>query len=191
MRYILRRRIPPFDRVLLIESGARHLLEELIPGIHQHHRETLRRLDLVTCFGGEPKGFSDRYGDLYRVTDYPDKASRKELFGKLRANRYSVAVMICSGEPIMTKWKWALALRLPVKILILNENGDYFWLDWGHWKTIRHFVLFRAGMSGAEAAPALLRLMALPLTVTYLVGYAAVVHVLAAVRRRRLAGGSR
>ena len=29
----------------------------------------------------------------------------------------------------MTKWKWALAFRLPVKVLVVNENGDFFWFD--------------------------------------------------------------
>ena len=47
----------------------------------------------------------------------------------------------------MTKWKWALALRLPVKVLVVNENGDFFWFDRANWRTIRHFVLFRAGLS--------------------------------------------
>jgi hypothetical protein len=185
MRYVIRRRIPPFDRVLLIESGSRHLMEELIPGIRQHHREILQRLDIVTCFAGNPKGFAEQNGDIYRVTDYPDPDSRKVLFRKLRDNRYSVVVMICSGEPIMTKWKWAIAAKLPAKVLILNENGDYVWLDRAHWKTLRHFVFFRAGLSGADAVPTLLRLAALPLSLAYLLAYAATVHTFAAFRRRR------
>ena len=28
----------------------------------------------------------------------------------------------------MTKWKWLIALRIPAKVFIVNENGDYFWL---------------------------------------------------------------
>ena len=48
---------------------------------------------------------------------------------QLRARNYSMVGMICSGEPIMTKWKWLIALRLPVKVFIINENGDYFWIN--------------------------------------------------------------
>ena len=184
MRYFFRRRIPGFERVLIIESGSRYLVEELLPGIYEHHRAKLRRLDLVTCYAGQPKGFSELTGDLYRVTDYPNRAARKQLYRRLAANRYSVACIVCSGEPIMTKWKWVLAARLPAKIFILNENCDYFWLDYSNWKTIRHFVLFRAGLSGAGAVRTLARLALLPLTMLYLVLYAAAVHGMAAWRRK-------
>ena len=37
--------------------------------------------------------------------------------------------VICAAEPIMTKWKWWLGNKLPAKTFIINENGDYFWLD--------------------------------------------------------------
>jgi hypothetical protein len=76
----------------------------------------------------------------------------------------------------MVKWKWALAARLPAKLFILNENGDYFWFDRGHWSSIRHFLLFRAGLSGAGAVRTIGRLILFPLTLLYLILYAATVH---------------
>ena len=184
MRYVFRRHIPDFDRVLLIESGSRYLLEGLIPGIREHHRKTLRRLDLLTCFSGTPDGYDLQPGEVYRVTDYPNRPARKQLYRKLAANKYSVVVVICSGEPIMTKWKWALALRLRGKILILNENGDYFWLDRGNWRTVAHFAAFRGGLTETGAVMTLVRIAMLPLTVLYLLLYAATVHSLAALRSR-------
>ena len=33
---------------------------------------------------------------------------------------------------MLLKWKWAIALRLPAKVFLINENGDYFWFDRGH-----------------------------------------------------------
>ena len=55
--------------------------------------------------------------------------------------------------PIMTKWKWVLVQpRLPAKVFVINENGDYFWLDRGHSRAILHFALFRAGLTGSGAA---------------------------------------
>jgi hypothetical protein len=181
---LFRRRIPDFERVLLIESGSRYLMDDLLPGVYSHHASKLRRLDVVTCYAGTPKGFRDDTGTIYRVTDYPNPAARRQLYRILAENRYSVCCLICSGEPIMTKWKWVLAARLPVKVFVLNENGDYFWLDYSNWKTIRHFVLFRAGLSGAGAVRTLVRLALLPLTLAYLVLYAAVVHTQAAFRRK-------
>ena len=49
----------------------------------------------------------------------------------------------------MTKWKWAIAAQLPGKLFIVNENVDWFWVDRGNWNTVRHFMLYRAGLSGA------------------------------------------
>lgn len=77
----------------------------------------------------------------------------------------------------MTKWKWVIAARLPAKVFVLNENGDYFWLDYSQWRVIRHFVLFRAGLSGAGAVRTLARLALFPFTILYLLLYAAAVHL--------------
>ena len=89
--------------------------------------------------------------DEERVGDYPSSQTRQGLYRELTANGYTVVGIVCSAEPIMTKWKWMIAARLPAKVFILNENGDYFWLDRGHWSSIRHFALFRSGLSGAGA----------------------------------------
>src|SRR5260370_25421072 len=73
----------------------------------------------------------------------------------------------------MTKWKWMLAARLPGKVFVLNENGDYFWLDRGHLSNIRHFILFRAGLTGAGAVRTLARLVLFPFTFLYLILFSA------------------
>jgi len=85
--------------------------------------------------------------------------------------------MVCSEEPVMTKWKWVLALRIPAKVFIVNENGDYFWLDRPHLGVIRRFVLLRTGLAGAGAVRTLARLFSFPFTLLYLLLYAAAVHV--------------
>ena len=174
LRLFVSNRVPAFDRVLLIESGSRELLDDLLPGLYSLYPGM--RLDLVTCYAGQPAAFLQARGDVYRVTEYVGREGRKRLYRLLGQRRYQVVGMICSAEPIMTKWKWVLALRLPAKVFMLNENGDYFWLDRGHWKVIRHFVLFRAGLTGAGAVATLARLAAFPFTVLYLLLYAATVH---------------
>lgn len=174
MRYFFRTHIPPFRRVLLIESGSRHLYEEMLPGIFEHHGPETE-VDLVTCFAGEPQNF--RGGRVWRVYEYQGRAARKRLYRELEARNYDIVGIICAGEPVMTKWKWVLAARLPAKVIVLNENGDYFWLDRSNLKTIRHFILFRAGLSGAGAVETLFRLALFPFTLLYLISFAAYIHL--------------
>ena len=83
--------------------------------------------------------------------------------------------ILCTAEPIMTKWKFAVAARVPAKLMVINENADIFWCD-RNWKILSTFILFRAGLTGASAAPTLARLLILPLTAVYLLAYAGAVH---------------
>jgi hypothetical protein len=175
MRYFFRRRIPELNRVLFIESGSRSIFENVLPRLYPEGSNM--RADLITCYPGRPAAFRARQGVVWRVTDYAGPHARSLLLRQLAANRYRVAVMICSGEPIMTKWKWMLAARLPVKVLVVNENCDYFWLDYGSWRIIRHFILYRAGLSGASAVSTCGRLALFPFTIAYLLLYTAMVHL--------------
>lgn len=168
--------IPYFDRVLLIESGSRYLFDDLLEGLYASHPE-LKRLDLVTCFTGTPRGFDATRGDVYYVPEWQGRQRRKQLVQGLRDKHYTVGGMICSGEPIMTKWKWMLALTVPSKYFLLNENGDYVWLDYTNWKTLKHFVLFRAGLAGGDAVTTLARLFFFPFTLSFLLVYAGWVHL--------------
>jgi hypothetical protein len=89
--------------------------------------------------------------------------------------------MICSGESIMSKWKWMLFLRMPVKFFVMNENGDYFWVHRDNWSNIRRFVRARLGLVGEGSLRTVVRLLVFPFSVLYLVLYALAVHA-----RRRL-----
>src|ERR1700719_3453337 len=119
MRYFLSKSVPPFSRVLLVESGSRDLFEELLSGLYNHHPQM--KADLVTCYAGVPKTFRTELGNVYRVTEYPDGRSRLGA--------------------------------------------------------IRHFVLFRAGLTGTGAVRALARLVLFPFTLLYLILYAATIHL--------------
>jgi hypothetical protein len=174
MRHFLTRSIPPFSRILLIESGSRELLENLLPVLYQNHPGMT--CDLVTCYAGEPENFRENQGLVYRVTDYPAGPGRQRFYKELRANSYNIVGVICSAEPIMTKWKWMLAARVPGKVFVVNENGDYFWMDYGHWTNIRYFVLFRAGLTGSGAVRTIARVVLFPFSLLYLVLYAITVH---------------
>jgi hypothetical protein len=180
MRHFFTRSVPPFSRVLLVESGSRELFEKLLPVLYQNHSGMT--CDLVTCYAGVPKNFRHEQGSVYRVSDYSAGPSRQRFYEKLRADGYSVVGIICSAEPIMTKWKWMLAARVPGKVFVLNENGDYFWMDHGHLATIRYFILFRAGLTGSGAVRTLARVVLFPFSLLYLILYAAVVHLRRSLR---------
>ena len=106
------------------------------------------------------------------------------LYRELGKNRYALVGIVCSDEPLMTKWKWALALRVPAKVFILNENADYFWFDRHNWRAMRILALHRSGLAGAGAVRMLAQLAAFPFTLLYLLLYATIVHARRALRRR-------
>jgi hypothetical protein len=139
-------------------------------------------IDLVSCYATLPEGFPPETR-LYRVADYRGAEGRGRLCRELARNGYSHAGIVCSAEPLMTKWKWMLAARLPAKVFAINENADYFWLDRLHFANIRDFVLLRTGLAGAGAVRLLARLFSFPFTFLYLILYATTVHARRALRR--------
>jgi len=138
-------------------------------------------IDVVTCYPGSPAGLGDGSA-VFRVSDYQGRAGRRRLLGELRSRGYSAGAIVCSAEPIMTKWKWWIAANLPVKILVINENCDWFPIDRAHWRTILRFVLFRAGLSGGDTIGSLGRFIAFPFMLLYLLAFAAWIHVRRLVR---------
>ena len=175
MRYFFTGRQLPVNAILLVESGSRRLLEGLIPSLRQTWGSDVP-IDLVTCYSSLPRGFNPETTSVYRVADYRGRQGRRKLYRKLARNHYSLLGIICSEEPVMTKWKWVLALRIPAKVFVVNENGDYFWLDRKHAGAIRRFVLFRAGLAGAGAVRTLARVVSFPFTLLYLLLYATSAH---------------
>lgn len=170
------------SRVLLVESGSRHLLEGVLPGLRRAYGEDVP-VDVVTCYSGMPEGFPSATTAVFHVSDYRGRTGRRRLYHSLAANTYSILGIICSNEPIMTKWKWVIAAQLPAKVFVINENGDWFWLDRGHWSAIRHFALFRAGLTGSGALRTMGRILLFPFTLLYLLLYASIIHLRRAVRR--------
>jgi hypothetical protein len=181
VRYLLTGRQPEASAILLVESGSRGILERVLPPLRQSWGRGVP-IDLVSCFATLPAGFPPETR-LYRVSDYRGGEGRARLYRQLAANRYSHVGIVCSAEPLMTKWKWMLASRLPAKVFVINENADYFWLDRLHTSNIWTFVLLRTGLAGAGAVRILARLISFPFTFAYLLLYAATVHAGRAFRR--------
>jgi hypothetical protein len=180
VRYFLTGHQPPATAILLVESGSRAIVERLIPGLRRAWGKDAV-IDLVTCYATLPAGFP-LDTRVYRVTDYRGSQSRAKLYRELERNRYSHLGIICSAEPLMTKWKWMLAARLPAKVFVINENADYFWLDRMHLAATWSFVMLRTGLAGTGAVRILARLVSFPFTLLYLLLYAAAVHTRRALR---------
>ena len=179
MRYFFYPHIPDCRRLLLIESGSRRLIEKVIPYLHDLFGQDVE-IDLVTCYGGEPAGVNGR---IFNVNDYGGATGRDALWTDLAQREYVVTGVICSAEPIMTKWKWWLAAKVSAKIFIINENADYFWVDRWHYTQLRRFVVYRLGLTGAAALPALVRLVCFPFTLAWLLLYAGTVHLRRKIRQ--------
>jgi hypothetical protein len=175
LRYFFSQRVPDPSRVLLIESGSREVLEKLLPVIPQAFGPVA--IDVCTCFSDRPANFTGR---LLNINDYGPNA-RARLLTDIGAHPPQIVGILCTGEPIMTKWKWWLAWKLPTKVFLVNESGDFFWCDRGNLGFLWQLFLERAGLAGTGAVPALARLLFLPVTATFLLAYAATVHL-----RRRL-----
>ena len=182
MRFFFTARLPEVRSILLVESGSRGLLEKVVPGLRQAWGDDLA-IDLVSCYASLPQGFDERTTRVYRVADYRGRDGRRRLYRELAARRYSLMGIICSEEPLMLKWKWALTARVPAKVFVINENGDYFWLDRRHLKPIRQFVLLRAGLAGTGAVRTLARVISFPFTFLFLLLYATAVHARRALRK--------
>jgi hypothetical protein len=182
VRYFFQNEDPPHTRVLLIESGSRALIENVLPHLQRQFGDDVE-VDLVTCFAGTPKGYDSRT-TVYRVGDYATPERRSEFVRTLQARGYSSSGMICSGESIMTKWKWMLFFRLPAKFFIMNENGDYFWVHRDNWNTIKRFTRARLGLAGEGTLRTMGRLLIFPFSVLYLLLYALTVHTM---RKARMA----
>jgi hypothetical protein len=178
LRYFFRRYIPPFTRVLLVESGSRGAFDTLVPLLYRIYGEAME-LDLVTCHQTTPVGFRGR---VYRVEDYSSPATRRQLFRELASSQYAALGILCSGEPIMTKWKWALVARLRAKVFVINEFAGFLWLDWGQARNLAAFARVRLGLSGSAATPAIVRLLLLPFALLYLLLFAAIVHTKRRIR---------
>jgi hypothetical protein len=180
VRYFFGRRNPPVERVLLVESGSRSIAEGVLPRIRNVFGSHVR-VDLVTCYPDLPAGFPPETR-VFRVSEYAGRTGRRRLYRELRALGYSAAALVCSAEPIMTKWKWALAARLPVKLVIINENSDFFWFDYDRRGVIVQFALVRSGLAGAGAVRTAARFLAFPFALVFLLIYAAVIHSRRALR---------
>lgn len=163
------------SRVVLVESGPRPLYDGFVGDLYEIHGQHIQ-VDLVTCYTGHPQGFRVEQGRIWRVQDYRGWDGAKRLAREVRERKPTVVGILCAGVPVMAKWKWMLAAALEAKLFVMNENGDYFWVDYSNWKLILHFMAVRAGMSGDNGIWLPLRMLVFPFGLAFLAAYAAWMH---------------
>lgn len=167
----------PIEKMLLVESGSRSVLEAGMPKFRAVFGDQMR-VDLLTCLPGLPQSLDPATSRVFSVTGARTTRDRVRLLRQLRRQGYGVVGILCSDEPVMTPWKIAAALAVPGKVLVFNENSDFFWIDWRHRRTLRQFVLFRAGMLEEGAVRKLVQLATFPFLLVFLLLYAGSVHLI-------------
>ena len=174
MRLFLRSNGVAMDRVLFIESGSRALAERFLTHLYASH--PAQRVDVLTCYAGAPSSFDPSRGSVISVHGAGGFSGRRQLITGLARNGYSVVGILCSGEPIMTRWKWAVAWRVPAKLLVVNENVDYFWFDRGNFASMRAMVKHRFGMHTVSSPQLAISAILFPFVFLYLLAYAGWIH---------------
>jgi hypothetical protein len=177
--FLLSRWTPEPERVLLVESGLRSAADLFLQDMYQDGR--LRRLDVLTCYGSAPPSFDPARGEIFFTHQ---TQSRTELFRRLSGAGYSSTCLLCTGDDIMTKWKWAVALRVPAKVMIVNESADTFWLDRGHLRELKQMTHDRVGITRLMLVRLLWQIVAFPFVLLALLSFAAVAHTRRAWRLR-------
>ncbi len=173
MRYFFRSRIPEPHRVLLVESGSRWILEKAYARMRAIFPQA--RFDLCTCFPGAPApGGFER---VFRVTEAPGLVSKWRLALAMRRSRPPIAALLFTREEILLRWKVLLLFLLPSKLLVVNENGDFFWLDWSNREVLRQFLGARAGLDGLELFRAAVRVLLWPFVFLFLAGGALLAYL--------------
>ena len=164
--------VPPARDILLIESGSQHIFARALGAIRQSFPEA--RLHLVTCWPDAPPG---SFASFYRVRDYPSRRDKIRLLGSFRKKPADVLVVLCSKEPVMYAWKMLALFWVPAKTLIVNENGDYFWLDWHNRRSLRRFLQSRWVIIRKEFLLTVLRAIIFPFTVLFLLANALFLYI--------------
>jgi hypothetical protein len=108
------------------------------------------------------------YHSLFRASDYPTSLDKIRLLIALARRRWRVLVILCTGETVLWRWKMLALAMFPSKVLIANENADFFWLDWAHRRNLRQFIAVRGGVNRDEIAATVLRALVFPFTLVFL-----------------------
>lgn len=163
MKYFFRRRIPDAADVLLIESGSPAVARRAIERIRSIFPSA--RYHLCTC---HPLPSQTPFTTVYQANEYPTGWQKLKLVLSFCRRGWSVLVILCTGEPILWRWKMLALFLMPAKVLVVNEHSDFFWLDWGNRRTLRALAGIRWGVNLEDIFFTMLRALVFPLTFLFL-----------------------
>ncbi len=173
MKWFLRRSMPSVTRVLLVESGPRADAERLLRLLRDAVGDV--PVDLFTCLPDAPAGL----GDSSRAwRSYHARTPRQQwrMLRRLRRERHELAAVLCSDTPLLGAWKIALVAALPAKIVLVDEDGEFIWLDRSHWRQALDLAVSRSGIRNPEFARRVGQVLMLPFGLCILLAFAARVH---------------
>lgn len=154
--------------VLLIESGSGGVGQRVLEKIQKLFPDA--RYHLLTCWPETtPEHRAARYQSVFRASDYPAGLDKVRLLFSLARSRWRVLAILCTGEPLLWRWKLLALAIFPSKVLIANENADFFWLDWAHRRNLRQFLAVRWGVNRDEIAATFFRALLFPFTLLFLI----------------------
>ena len=132
-------------------------IRQILPGARYH---------LLTCWPDPPGGL---FASVFRASDYPSGWEKIRLLISLARRKWRVLAILCTGESVLWRWKMLALALLPAKVLVVNENSDFFWLDWANRRTLRRFLAIRWGVNRDEILSTVLRGLVFPLTLLFLI----------------------
>lgn len=186
MRWFLRRRVPLIDRLLLVESGPRTDVQQLVPLL----RESVcgnAPIDLFTCLPDAPAGLGDDTR-TWRSYEARNNAERWRMLLGLRRQRHAAAAILCGDSPLLATWKVALAALLPGKILLIDKVEGLVWLDRRHWRKALKLGISSSGLRNPEFIRKLSHAAFLPIALPVLLVFAGKVHLRRLIRATRFTG---
>lgn len=183
MRWFLRKKVPPIERMLLIESGPRSDALDLIPQLRASVCGAAP-LDLFTCLPDDPDGLGAS-ARRWRSFNAATHTERWRMLLELRRQRHAAATVLCSNSPLLALWKVALVLLLPAKILVVDKEQGQFWLDIAHWRQAARLAVSRSGVRNPEFLRAVANVAFLPIGLCILLAFAAKVHLAKLMRSTR------
>jgi hypothetical protein len=155
-----------------MESGSPEVARQALVQIRKVFPEA--QYHLLTCQSDPPP---EIFADTFQVFNYPTAWQKLRLLHSFRSKKWEVMVILCTGEPIMLYWKMLAVLLIPAKVLIVNENKDFFWLDWENRGNARHLLRDRWGLNLEQVFYTLLRALVFPITLLILLSTAAFLYL--------------
>jgi hypothetical protein len=146
-----------------MESGSPEIARRAIERISKLFPDA--GFHLCTCHSDTSSAF---FSTVFRVADYPGTWKKLGLLFSFWRKGWEILVILCTGEPILWRWKILALFMLRSKVIIVNENADFFWLDWANRRTLRRFLAGRWGINRTESLQTFLRLLVFPLTLLFL-----------------------